>query len=213
MKTFNIKCVTIGNSCVGKTSIIQSFLTNNISDTHDSTIGASFVSKRFRNKEKEEELNLRIWDTAGQERYKSLIPMYLRGSNIAIIVYDITDFDSFDKLDSWVSTLRIYSQTTKIIIVSNKNDLIHLKSRNVSNKKGYEYAKKIGADFFDVSAKSGTNIKELFDHILNIGKVHNEEPKKDVIKIEKDSFNNYSLINAYIIEPSEYVQEKCCVLS
>ena len=96
MKTFNIKCVTIGNSCVGKTSIIQSFLTNNISDTHDSTIGASFVSKRFRNKEKDEELNLRIWDTAGQERYKSLIPMYLRGSNIAIIVYDITNFNSFD---------------------------------------------------------------------------------------------------------------------
>ncbi|ODV61867.1 ras-domain-containing protein [Ascoidea rubescens DSM 1968] len=109
------KLVMLGESNVGKSSIIQRF-TKNMFDLHqEATIGAAFITKIFQINQIEKgyvsKIKYEIWDTAGQERYKSLTPMYYRNSNIAIIVFDLLDHESFKKAKDWINELNFYNDT------------------------------------------------------------------------------------------------------
>ena len=119
-----IKVCVLGETGVGKTCI-SSKLTKGDNYVHnyleEPTIGASFMCKRYDYKDKYYRIN--IWDTAGQERYRSLASMYYRGVVVALLVYDVTNYDSWNELDYWIGELRKNTPNSTIIVIGNKFDL------------------------------------------------------------------------------------------
>ena len=101
---------------------------------------------------------MQIWDSAGQEKYKGLIPSYVRNSSIVFVVYDVSSKTSFNNVPSWINFIRSIENTT-IILCGNKVDLT---TREVQSYEGQQFAQKEGLSFFEVSAKTGENVKLMF---------------------------------------------------
>merc|ERR1712029_598560 len=130
-------------------------------DHHLSTLQASYQDKKLNIGG--QRAHLSIWDTAGQERFHALGPIYYRDANGAILVYDITDADSFAKVKNWVKELRkMLGTDISLAIAGNKTDLE--KQRHVSLQQAEEYAKSVGSTHFNTSAKMNKGIEELFLH-------------------------------------------------
>jgi len=153
------KLVFLGDESVGKTSIITRFMYDHFDDTYQATIGIDFLSKTMYLEDRV--TRLQLWDTAGQERFRSLIPSYIRDSSVAIIVYDITNKQSYINVDKWIEDVRDErGDDVVIMLVGNKNDLNS--HRQVTMMEGEEKSKKLNVMFMETSAKSGENIKTLF---------------------------------------------------
>jgi Ras-related protein Rab-5C len=154
-----MKLVLVGNTCVGKTCVAKVATTGTFSEDSTPTLGASYVSKLVRLDDVE--VRLQIWDTAGQERYRGMTPMYFRGAHSAILAYSIIDEDSFKSIDSWVTSLRENADATvQLFLVGNKVDLEE--QRVVSTQAGETKAGQLSATFFEVSAKTGDRVEDLF---------------------------------------------------
>lgn len=178
----DIKTVLLGDSGVGKSSLVLRFVTDTFRPYSESTIGASFLTKILLVNEKQSKFF--IWDTAGQEKYHSLAPMYYRGAQVAIIVYDITNKNSFLTLKRWIKELQLHGPPDILIaIVGNKSDLSG--NRKVSYNQAKAYADEINVLFIETSAKNNSNINELFTNISN----QIPEQKKN------DNFSNIVDIN------------------
>ena len=149
------KIIFVGDAATGKTSIINRIIDNPFNDTYEVSIGIDFMSKniRFRG----QNIKIQIWDSAGQEKYKGLIPSYVRNSSIVYIVYDISNRSSFDNVPNWISFVKNIEKTT-MILCGNKTDL----EREVNKNEGEELAKREGLLFFECSAKTNENIKNMF---------------------------------------------------
>lgn len=174
------KVVFVGNASVGKTSIIMRYHNGVFCEDRPSTIGSAFISRQLQTKRGP--ANLCVWDTAGQERYRSLVPMYSRGASVCVVVFDITDRESFEDVDNWIE--KVYAEVSsscKVVVAANKCDLQPIVERDEleawSRKKG------IGVIF--VSAKTGENVDLLFNAVGDIlpegmfrikGKLLMEEP-------------------------------------
>ncbi len=183
----DIKTVLLGDSGVGKSSLVLRFVTDTFRPYSESTIGASFLTKILLVNENPSKFF--IWDTAGQEKYHSLAPMYYRGAQVAIIVYDITNKNSFLTLKRWVKELKLHGPPDILIaIVGNKSDLSG--NRKVSFNQAKAYADEINALCIETSAKTNSNINELF---INISNQIPEQKKNDnfsnVIDINKINNN------------------------
>jgi len=153
------KIVLLGEGCVGKTSLCLRYVQNAFNDKHLSTIQASFLTKRLNVDNKR--VGLAIWDTAGQERFHALGPIYYRDANGALLVYDITDRDSFIKVQTWVKELRkMLGKEVVLAIAGNKCDLE--RSRVVSIEEAEQYAESVGAKHYSTSAKLNKGLEELF---------------------------------------------------
>jgi len=178
------KVVMIGDTFVGKTSILDMYLKNKFEETKPS-IGAlhQFYKLKLNSGE---EVNLDLWDTAGQERFRSVIPMYYKGAKAIIIVFDITSADSFDGAKSWVKEIESNINSTILILVGNKIDLDEKRKISYENAKNFAKMKQI--QYFECSAKTNHGIKEIFYYAAeNIPK--NEEKKgRDISEnISQDS--------------------------
>eukprot|EP00842_Homolaphlyctis_polyrhiza_P006258 jgi/Hompol1/6633/HPOL_001979-RA len=126
------------------------------------TIGIDFLSKTMYLEDRT--VRLQLWDTAGQERFRSLIPSYIRDSSVAVIVYDITNRNSFTNTSKWVDDVRAERGNDVIIVlVGNKTDLSD--KRQVSTEEGEKKAKEFNVMFIETSAKAGYNVKALFKKI------------------------------------------------
>lgn len=155
----NFKVVLLGEGSVGKTSIVLRYCKDQFNDQHVITIQASFLSKRLNIGS--DRVNLAIWDTAGQERFHALGPIYYRDANGALLVYDITDKDSFLRVKHWVKELRrMLGKEIVLSIAGNKCDMD--KSRVVSIAEAEEYAASVGAKHYSTSAKANQGIEEMF---------------------------------------------------
>lgn len=155
----NFKVVLLGEGCVGKTSIVLRYIEDKFNSSHITTVQASFLNKKLNIDGIR--INLAIWDTAGQEKFHALGPIYYRSSNGAVLVYDITDEDSFQKVKSWVKELRkMLGKEICLVIVGNKTDLEN--ERHVSIEDAESYAVKVGAIHVETSAKQNEGIEELF---------------------------------------------------
>ncbi|EWS76430.1 small guanosine triphosphatase family Ras family protein (macronuclear) [Tetrahymena thermophila SB210] len=163
-KGMNNKIVIVGEGRVGKTSLILRCCKGEYSDNQESTINAFYLEKTIQVNDTEN-LNMYIWDTAGQERFKSITPMYYHDAVCAIIVYDITFKESFDKVKLWVTELTQILDTSKLIIciVGNKCDLEN--NRQISKQFAEEYSQSVGAHHFHTSAKNNRGVDELFQYI------------------------------------------------
>ena len=160
-----LKIVLIGESSVGKTSIITQFIENTFQDKLQSTVMSTFSSKIIRCEDLNKSLKLDIWDTAGQERYRSVTKMFYKDADVALLVYDITNKKSFEELKNyWVNqVLESSIKKTLLCIIANKSDLINLEQ--VDEGEARNYAETINALYFVVSAKDSTSINEMFKEI------------------------------------------------
>lgn len=154
------KVIMIGDSNVGKTSILQRFNQKDFDFDMEPTVGASFMTKII--KIHEEKMIMNIWDTAGQERYKSLLSTYSRNANVAVLVYDVTNQESFDNIDTWKQEVfKFINGKLILFLVANKYDL----ESTVSEDDAIRWAKANHAHFFQTSAANGRGIKELFSNV------------------------------------------------
>jgi len=161
------KLVLLGESAVGKSSLVLRFVKDQFDDFRESTIGAAFLTQTI-SLDDNTTVKFEIWDTAGQERYKSLAPMYYRNANCAVVVYDITQASSLDKAKQWVKELQRQANENIIIaLAGNKLDLVtsHPDKRAISTADAEAYAKEAGLLFFETSAKTSENVRELFTSI------------------------------------------------
>ena len=158
-KIFQFKLVLLGESAVGKSSLVLRFVKGQFLDFQESTIGAAFLTQTVCLNDTT--VKFEIWDTAGQERYHSLAPMYYRGAQAAIVVYDITSAESFEKAKSWITELQQQGSPNIVIAVAgNKADLAA--QRAVHTDDVQKFADDNGLIFMETSAKSSTNVTELF---------------------------------------------------
>jgi small GTP-binding protein len=161
-----LKITLIGDTGAGKTCIINRYINDDFFSNKVSTMGVSCSNKLV--KEDNKLLRVDLWDTAGQEQYRSLGRHFYKDSYVIILVYDITNRESFENLKIvWYKDLLKYNEKYTILaVVGNKNDLYEIEK--VSEDEGRNYAKEINAIFMLVSAKNGDNINNLFNDIVNL---------------------------------------------
>ncbi|KAL6867271.1 hypothetical protein ACP4OV_015295 [Aristida adscensionis] len=158
------KLVFLGDQAVGKTAILTRFMYDKFDATYQATIGIDFLSKTMYLEDRT--VRLQLWDTAGQERFRSLIPSYIRDSSVAVIVYDVTDRQSFSNTSKWIEEVNTQrGGDVLIVLVGNKTDLVD--KRQVSTEEGEAKAQEHGIMFIETSAKAGFNIKPLFRKIAS----------------------------------------------
>ncbi|KAI1722165.1 ras family domain-containing protein [Ditylenchus destructor] len=158
-KTCQFKLVLLGESAVGKSSLVLRFVKGQFHEYQESTIGAAFLTQTICLDDTT--VKFEIWDTAGQERYHSLAPMYYRGAQAAIVVYDITNQESFAKAKNWVKELQRQASPNIVIALSgNKADLAA--KRVVEYEEAQAYAENNGLLFMETSAKSSMNVNDIF---------------------------------------------------
>ena len=180
------KVVFVGDSTVGKTSIIHKYM--NLEQVTTSTLGATstrvdYVYENFG-------MIMNVWDTAGQESFRNLVPVYAKGANAIVIVFDQANESSFNHLNDWYKYLKENVEMFRCIVVANKIDLEPV----IDINDAYEWASAHGAEIVKVSAKDGTNISNLFEVIgKQLYEYYNECLKK---KENKDNYKNTKVDNS-----------------
>ena len=153
------KYIIIGDSSVGKSNLLLRYVHNRFNGDYQATIGVEFGAK---NLEIEDEVyRIQIWDTAGQENFRSITRAYYKNSVCALVVYDITNADSFQNVQSWIEDCKNQSpKTIFMVLVGNKSDLEN--QRKISTKEGKELADRNNMLFFETSALNGNNVDKIF---------------------------------------------------
>lgn len=168
-----VKLLLLGDSAVGKSSLLMRFCDDRFETNHVLTIGVDFKFKRVeRNGRK---LKLQVWDTAGQERFRTITPAYYHAAMGVVLTYDITDKNSFDHVEYWVTQLNQHgSEDVQRILVGNKADMAAeldaatgLPLRKVTEEAGRNLAEKFNMAFFETSAKTGQNVENAFQQIAD----------------------------------------------
>lgn len=154
-----LKYIIIGDASVGKSNILLKYAHNQFKAEYQLTIGVEFGAKNIKIKDKI--YRIQIWDTAGQENFRSITRAYYKNSVCALVVYDITNRQSFENVKAWIEDCKSQSPSTILMaLVGNKIDLDS--SRAVSTEEGEDFANMNGMPFFETSAKSGENIDSIF---------------------------------------------------
>ena len=195
-----IKMIVIGDSGVGKTNLINTSIGINFLENNSATVTSSFISKQFKIGDKK--YNVNIWDTAGQENYRSITKLFFKGSEIVILVYDITNSKTFDSLDFWYSTCQeIIGNEAVYGVIGNKIDIFV--EEQVLEEDAKRFAEAINAKFKIVSAK--TNPKEFVEFLKQL-------------VIDYKSLNNIERRDSWVLNKEEHIdnnnnkksQKGCC---
>lgn len=152
------KYIIVGDSGVGKSSILLQFIDKRFNHIHDLTIGVEFGARNIPINDKD--IKIHIWDTAGHEAFRSITRSYYRDAAGAILVFDVTQRETFYHLKSWLEEICQMTRNTSIILVGNKSDLTY--KRQVSTEEGQMFARKHGMKFIETSAKNNSFIDETF---------------------------------------------------
>ncbi|XP_065054828.1 ras-related protein Rab-35-like [Rhopilema esculentum] len=185
------KLLIIGDSGVGKSSILLRFADNMFSGTYITTIGVDFKIRTVN--VDGEKIKLQIWDTAGQERFKTITTSYYRGTHGVIVVYDVTSAQSFLSVKNWMEEIQKNCDTVSKVLVGNKDDCPELKV--VETGDAEKLAEKMNVQLFETSAKENQNIEEVFDCITKLVLVTkkaqqqkaNEDRSQGGISLDKSS--------------------------
>jgi len=169
------KLLLIGDIGVGKSCLLLRFADDTYSESYISTIGVDFKIRTIEHDGKT--IKLQIWDTAGQERFRTITSSYYRGAHGIIVVYDVTDQDSFDNVKQWLQEIERYaSENVKKLLVGNKSDLTQKKQVDYTTAK--EYADQLAIPFLETSAKANTNVEQAF--ITMASEIKNSMPAGQV---------------------------------
>ncbi|KAI1299216.1 Ras-related protein Rab-18-B [Halotydeus destructor] len=161
-----LKILIIGESDVGKSSLLLRFTEDTFNQDTPATIGMDFKTAMVNIDGNN--VKLAIWDTAGSERFRSLTPNFYRGAHGAILVYDVTRRESFEKVDSWYNELEMYSTRNDIVkmLVGNKIDKCSGKAAAVAREDGLRWARKHSTLFIESSAKTSEGVKTAFEELV-----------------------------------------------
>ena len=193
----------LGDSNVGKTSLLTRFCDNSFKESYNNTIGVDFkvVTLKYKNKI----IKVHIWDTAGQERFKSIAVNYFRSAHGFIFIYDITDEDSFRNIENWMD-LAFKNTNSSVInfLIGNKND--REEDRIVDKKTAEDFAKEKKLIFFEASAKTSDNVEKLFQY-CTYKLIQYFDKNKD--KYFAENNNNKLSNNAQDIKTENKEENKC----
>ena len=157
------KVLLLGDTNVGKTCFLFKYTDNTFHENHIATIGLDYRVKKIKLKNGKE-ISLQIWDTAGQDRFRAITKNYYKGAHGIVLIYDITNNQTFENVSKWVNQLHEeVSLNVVIFLAGNKIDLEE--KREISYEIGEKLAKELGCTFFEASAKTGVNIHEIFNEL------------------------------------------------
>ena len=180
---FIFKVLLLGNSDVGKSSLLLRYVDSVWSDTFVPTIGVDFKVKTIEIDGKK--VKLQIWDTAGQERFRTVVSTYFRGAHGLFLIYDITNRDSFKNLENWLIEIeKNASENVLKILIGNKNDLED--ERDIASDEGKAFANRNGMQFIETSAKMNTNVNEAFETLGKLMIEFNSQQKQAMTQDKKD---------------------------
>lgn len=191
------KLIVVGDQSTGKSCILNRFANEIFEENYQATIGLDFQSKTVNIKG--HDIRLVLYDTAGQEKFRSLIPMYIREAQIILLVYDVTNKESFDSIPKWFSeVLDVKNDEAVFALIGNKIDLID--NRQVTYEEGKKLANEKNIIFEEVSAKDGQNFDELFNNKLF----------ESIYKKFKDKFDSIEKVvnNEFLENNNEEIQTK-----
>ena len=176
-KCYVVKIIIIGNQSVGKTNIVTRYVKGEFSEDYMITIGMDFLTCNLKSDDKI--FKLRLWDTAGSEKFRSITKGYYSNTCCALIVYDITNQNSFDSVKHWIEDVKNYAdKDTHLVLVGNKIDLKD--QRKISKEDGQNLATQYGMDFYESSALTGENINNIFEGICKYVNQKIDEGKIDL---------------------------------
>ena len=197
----NFKIIIIGDSGVGKSSLLKRAVQNTFDTNYQATIGFEFLLMHF--KVNDLKIKLQIWDTCGEEMYRSLVQGFYRNTSLAIIVYDISRKKSFEALEIWLKDLRQHTEEgIPVFIVGNKMDL----QKDISTEEAKMFSVSNRTKFFtECSAKTGENVKDIFfkaaQYLYDTYKVYqnqNKVPMSNRLKLDSNT------------APENTKKKKCC---
>eukprot|EP00731_Ephydatia_muelleri_P027921 Em0019g794a len=194
------KLLLIGTTGVGKSSLLLRFTDDTYTDTYITTIGVDFKIRTM-SMDDGKTVKLQIWDTAGQERFKTITSSYYRGANGIIIVYDVTDQDSFTDIKMWLKEVEKYSSANVCkVLIGNKSDLTS--KRVIDYKVGKEFADQLKMPFLETSARDSTNVEQAF--LIMVGEIK---------RAQEPSIGRSGDTSLVHIQPSHPVKDQkksCC---
>ena len=201
-KKIKVKLILVGETTVGKTSIINQYIDKTFKEEYMMTIGKEKSLKKINIEGKE--VSLEICDTAGQEEFKLVNKIFMKNTDIALIVYDITNRKSFEELNNWIYSVKESNINKNVIfgIAANKSDLYEQKV--INKKEGEEFAKNNNVLFFETSAKDYDSVENVFLTLSEEYLKKEEERKK---KEEKESFVTDIIVNPI---PDDPIPPKPC---
>ncbi|MBY8985144.1 MAG: GTP-binding protein [Candidatus Lokiarchaeota archaeon] len=153
-----IKITLLGEKNVGKTSLVYRYIENKFRENYKATLGVNLLKKDM--DVDANSVSAQVWDLGGQESFRSLRKLYLEGANGALIIFDLTDKKSFDKLNEWIDSFREARGDQPIVLIGNKADLGN--QRKITDKEASNYAKDNNIELMLTSAKTGQNVEESF---------------------------------------------------
>jgi len=186
----SFKIIIIGDSCVGKTSLLKRYVNNTFLESYKATIGVDFLTKNIKINKKI--ISLQLWDTAGNERFHTLSNAFYRGADACIIVFDLTNINSFNNLERWMDEFLVYSNISDpnnypFIIIGNKSDLINETNRAISDKYIQKFCQNKNVKYFEVSTKLNTNINHAFSYLVN--RIYNKNSETNIDLYDMESIN------------------------
>ena len=191
-----LKIIILGSSEVGKTCILNRYFHNEFKENLLSTIGIDFNTKFF--KFDDHKIKANYIDTAGQEKFRAISINYLKGTDGVILVFDLTNKETFDLLESWIEQLKQTNKTdTSKILIGNKSDLVN--ERQVTTEDAQNFAESLKCKYYEASAKTGKNVTEALDEIAKIA----------FTNVSK----NEDRINSIVLDGKEHnknKERKCC---
>ena len=170
----------LGDSGVGKTCIINKYLFDQFSETHNTSVGIEKVDKKVKMNDGNE-LKVIIWDTAGQERFKSMSTNTVKGAQGIVLVFDITKKETFESLPNWIKETKNIKDNIPIVLFGNKCDL--LEESVVDNDEAMKFAKDNDMDYFETSAKQNINIEQGLKNIID--KAYETAQEEDGLDLKK----------------------------
>ena len=208
-ETFLFKYIIIGDSFVGKSKILLRYTNNTYNENFVITIGAEFGAKTIIIDD--QEIRIQIWDTAGMENFKSITRSYYKNSICALIVYDISNKDSFKNVLNWIEDCKVFSpKNILLVLIGNKSDLNE--KRQVSIEEGKKVADENNMIFFETSAKDNVNINEVF---LKSAQKILENIKNNVYEDDDENVINFKQISKTKLINNEsyfknWYENHCC---
>ena len=171
------KVLLLGDTTVGKTCFLMKYTDKTLQDIHMATIGLDYRLKTMKLKSGKD-IKLQIWDTAGQDRFRAITKNYYKGSHGIILIYDVTNLQTFENVKNWVNQIR-EEASTKVVIYIAANKIDMETERKVTKQEGESLAQELGFPFMETSAKSGININETFEDLVErIDKEYGNTPQK-----------------------------------
>ena len=197
-----IKILTLGDTLVGKSSIVLRFSDNRFDDNQLATIGIDYKTKYI--KVKDASVKVLLWDTAGQEKFRNIARQYYKGANGVLLIYDVCDRKSYERIGFWMDELKQNNEIEQlyIILVGNKIDLEE--KRVITREEAEKYAEDNNINYLEVSAKTGEGILDLFNEVTKgtMDKVFNDQDNNE----DKEKIKTYLDTNS-----NRKRKKKCCM--